>query len=301
MEKSKITIGLCIRNCEKTVEAAVRSVLLQDFPRYLVEFIVVDGRSTDNTLWVVKRILAKEPVHVIYFCDEGKGLGTARWLVVEHATGKYVLWVDGDIILPKDYLREQWDFMEQHPGVGIVRGRWKSYDGKNLVASLESMRLLEYDVSDVRTKSTPHLPGIAGSLYRLEALRQVGNFDRQIRGAGEDTDIAARIRVVGWTISINYELTHDFRKTWSELWSEYFWWGYGMHYVNHKLKGLVILWYKLPPVAFMVGFVRSISAYRITRRKIAFLLPFQRAFKESAWWSGFITGHIDRYGHFQRQ
>ena len=45
--------------------------------------------------------------------------------------------------------------------------------------------------------------GTDGTIFRLEALRQVEGFDKNIRGAAEDTDVILRIRKEGWTFSAN--------------------------------------------------------------------------------------------------
>ncbi|MEM5867131.1 MAG: glycosyltransferase [Candidatus Aenigmatarchaeota archaeon] len=41
-------------------------------------------------------------------------------VVVKNASGKYIIWVDCDMILPKDHVQKQVEFMEQNPKVGIA-------------------------------------------------------------------------------------------------------------------------------------------------------------------------------------
>ena len=140
--------------------------------------------------------------------------------------------------------------------------------------------------------------GTVGGIYRVKAVRQVGGFDRLIKGAAEDRDLTARMRGVGWLLSISQaKLYHIYKENWNGLWNKYSWWGYGDHYLNRKHKGLVIIWQKMPLVTFMTGLRCAFSIYRKTHQKISFLMPFYNYFRSIAWCSGFIKSHMNGYGH----
>ena len=49
----KVSIVTCCYNSGSTVEHAIRSVLAQDYPN--IEYIIIDGKSSDNTLEVVSK------------------------------------------------------------------------------------------------------------------------------------------------------------------------------------------------------------------------------------------------------
>ena len=55
--KPVVTIGLCVKNNEKTVREAVDSIVDQDFCHDLLEVIVVDGCSLDLTLAIIRDAL----------------------------------------------------------------------------------------------------------------------------------------------------------------------------------------------------------------------------------------------------
>jgi hypothetical protein len=58
--------------------------------------------------------------------------------------------------------------------------------------------------------------------------------------------------------------------------------------------------YRSTPVAgFYEGILISSVAYRITRRKIAFLLPLFLFMKRAAWCLGFFNSHLASYGHMK--
>jgi len=292
--KRKVTIGVCVRNSAATIHEAIESIICQDYPHELMEVIFVDDGSEDNTLPIIQEYVSSMDIAGKVFHTSWQGLGAARNLVVENAEGKYIVWVDGDMILPKDHVKKQVEFMEKHPTVGIAKARYGSHPEENIVGKLENIGFLAVDFK-YGGKVTSRTLGTGGSIYRVETITQVGGFDDHITGVGEDMDAEQRIRNAGWllylgTPAIFYERR---RKDWKNLWDEGFWHGYGGYYVIRKNGWIFDLWKMIPPIAFMVGAWYSTIAYRITYRKMAFLLPFQYAFKRIAWCFGFVKGQID--------
>jgi len=303
--KAKVTVGMCVKNCEATVKEAIDSVINQDYPHGLMEILVVDGNSKDKTLSIIIDSISKTDIQAKIYHDNGKGLGVARQIVVNKALGEYIVWVDGDVILPKNYLSSQVEFMNQNPQIGAAQAKWGASKERTLVAVLENTSVLDYGFKDAKT--SPKSLGSGGGVYRARAVREVGGFDGHIKRAAEDRDVTARINAAGWLLSFNknVELYHKYRETWMGLWGQYFWWGYGEHYISH-MYGLrsCHAWphylYRIPPVAFMAGLRRSLRAYKVSHQKISFLLPFHNFLKMIAWCFGFVKSHKEGYGHEPR-
>jgi glycosyltransferase involved in cell wall biosynthesis len=285
------TIGLCVKNNEVTITEAVKSIVNQDFPHELMEIIVVDGYSQDQTMRIIGEVLSKGTIQT-RILSENKGLGFARQLVVNNALGKYIVWVDGDIVLSRNYVREQVDFMECHPRVAIAVGRFDIAPNDNWVAFLEN---ISYVIDSLRHsgKGTLKLLGTEGSILRTEASRTVGGFDPNIEGAQEDLDMAYRINLAGWKFHVTNSILYERqRRTWKALWKQHFWYGYGLHFVQHKNKGRNMFIDKSND-----RIIFSSQAYKLSYRKVAFLLPLNFIFKKIALLFGFFKAHIDGYGH----
>jgi glycosyltransferase involved in cell wall biosynthesis len=291
--KTVVTIGVCVRDCEASITEAIVSVLGQDFPREIMELIVVDGCSRDKTLSIIEESLSRNHVKSRVF-HENEGLGAARQVVADNANGDYIVWVDGDMSIPSNYVREQVEFMERNPPVGIAKGT-PVYTGNNLVSTLESIAFLLDRFRGLKY----WIMQTGGGIYRVEAIRRAGGFDRRIIGAMEDADIAGRICSLGWIAAHSRPaFYHRPRQTWKALWQEYSWWGYGTHFLWHKYgKQATGLLFELPPVAFMIGVKRSVYAYRLTHKVVSLLLPVQFIFKKAAWCLGYVNGCLDGYGH----
>lgn len=303
--KPSVTIAMCVKNAEDTIEKAVRSVLLQDYPSERMELIVVDGSSTDKTLTMIKRALVNNDLSS-RFLDEDKGLGFARQLAVDNASGKYIIWVDADMILTNDYVTRQVDFMERNPEVGIAAGRFGELPSRTLAASLENLVYVVTSSAQVgkvksrilnRKDEEYRFVGTEGSIYRVVTVRQTKGFDIGIEGAAEDVDLGYRVVTAGWKLKrTDATFYESCRESWRDLWKQYVWYGYGGYYLYHKDKGIIPLFEMLPTTGFLVGVLYSTIAYRLTSRKISFLLPFHYLFKRIAWFIGFIRGGIESYG-----
>jgi glycosyltransferase involved in cell wall biosynthesis len=296
LSKIIVTIGVCVRNCSSTVGKAIESIMAQDYPHKLIEVIFVDDGSEDETLSIIKEYESKMDMKVKIFHHEWRGLGFSRNVVVKNASGKYIVWVDGDMILPKNHVSKQVEFMEYNPKVGIGKARYEIYEHSNLVSLLEDAGYIAVDHKYKGETDASRALGTGGSIYRVEAIRDVGGFDDRISGAGEDADVECRVRNTGWVLyratpAVFYERR---RKTWKDLWAECFWHGYNEDYILRKNRKTFIIFGMTPVGGLVLGALYSTIAYKIIQRKIVFLLPVNLMFKRIAWFLGFIKGAIDQ-------
>jgi len=297
--KPRVTIGVCVRNCEDYVKEAIESIVNQDFPHERIGLIFIDDGSEDKTLSVIQEYVLRIDIAAEVFHSSWRGLGHARNMVAANAEGDYVLWVDGDMVLARNFVRKLVEFMEQHPEVGVAKGEQALEPGGNLLATLETYaraagRMVDYQSEKTRSKAL----GTGGSIYRIEVLRQVGGFDENLRGYNEDWDIEIRARSAGWSLLTTNAKFLDYERhglTWKNLWSRYWLRGYYTHYFLHKNRGLLKHYRMFPPAAFLLGLLHAHKLFKLTHKKKVFLLPFQYALKMTAWYFGFTRSHFDSY------
>lgn len=285
-QNAKVTIGLCVKNSEETVAKAVGSITNQQYPKELIQLIVVDGCSEDKTIPILTHMISRTPLQAEFYTDNGKGLGFARQISVDNARGKYILFIGADVELLDDFIQKQVDFLQQNANVGISAGRHMYKEG-GLISAVWS---LHNYVSKF---------GYDALVCRLEAVKQAGGFDKDIKGASEDKDLIMRVKAKGWGISINdnARFYHACRENLTDFWREQAWFGYGNHYLNHKYPNTMPIWRNVPAGSLIDGLRFALQAYKSTRKKISFLIPSQMVFGNLAWWSGFVKSHFDGYGH----
>ena len=299
MQSTTVTVGLCVKNAESIIKKALDSLVKQNFPKEYLDLIVVDGNSKDKTLQTIKDAL-KNAHFQVRILEENRGLGFARQMVLQEARGKYIVWLDADMTLSIDYLKNQAKFMDAHPEVGIAGGKYNVHIGHGLAADLENIVYAVDSVYGRRGKASKfgYLPGAEGAIYRVDAVRQVGGFDTRINGAAEDTEMAYRVRAKGWELTMTKEMfTESTRGSWHSLWKQYVWYGRGGHFIYHKDPNALSLLQMSPLAGFLAGVLRSPGAYMLTHNKTFFLLPVHYTYKRLAWFFGFFDAHLNGYGH----
>jgi cellulose synthase/poly-beta-1,6-N-acetylglucosamine synthase-like glycosyltransferase len=196
------------------------------------------------------------------------------------------------MVISKNFVTMLVNFMEKNPKVAIAKGRHGLIKTKSLAAFLENILFIIYDYEE--SDDIPRrLPGTGGSIYRIEAIKEVGGFNSNLKGVGEDQDIAQRIKLAGWRINKASAVFYErHRKTWKGLWKEYYWWGQGMYETLRRHPRLVKIYKMLPLVGFLTGIIYSVKAYRIFGKTKVFLLPLHFVFKFSAWCLGFLDSFL---------
>jgi len=289
-----------VKDNASTIRETIESIIGQDFPKTLMEIIIVDGYSQDGTLTIIMNHLKNFEATVKIFY--AKGLGKARQIVVDNAEGEYILWVDGDMVLPKDYVKNLVQYMEQHFDVGIAKGTPSLNSTSNLLGTLEacSRAIGKITCFSLGKTSDSRVLGTSGAIYRTSVIRKTGGFDKDIKGYCEDWDAELKVKEAGFELRlVNLEYL-DYERcglTWKNLWNKYWRRGFDTHYFVHKHKNKrLIRHYKMfPPSAFLAGILHARALFTLTRKKIVFLLPFQYLFKMTAWYVGYIKGHLKNY------
>jgi glycosyltransferase involved in cell wall biosynthesis len=286
---SMVTIGLCVRNCARSVVKTVESIINQDYSRNGFQLIVVDGCSSDNTVGVIKDKLKHSDVKAVFLSDNGRGLAFARQLVVDNCGSKYVVWVDGDNVLPRNFLRSQVDFMEKHPKVGFCGVRIVPL-GESIVSRLQGYQWTIPASDWKKAGYSMGKIGIQGVICRVDAVRSVSGFDLSIDGAGEDVDLFVRMRVAGWGMGSNDGtcIYHYMRDTWRGLWKESVWWGYGTYYISSKHRPF------FPSIKRRAGFAvldcvkLTFKSLRVTKDVACLLMPIHYSIRRL----GFLVGYL---------
>lgn len=284
----KVTIGLCVKDSERTIRQSIESIISQKYPMELIQLVVVDGCSKDKTLSIINSATSKTCMKVETYSDKGEGLGTARQIVVNNAKGKYVIFVDADVMLFSDFVRNDVKLMEENPGIVVAFGTPMLKEGTLITT-----------VWDLAAYAGGGSIGTGAAIFRSEVLRQVGGFDTKIKGAAEDRDLIVRFQLHGWQVSVNEtaRFFHKHRENLCSFWVEQSWCGYGDHYFNHKHGSIGAVWHRFPAGEFVRGLKLASRAYERTHRKLSFLILPQMILGNIGWWAGFAKGHKDGYGH----
>ena len=123
---SSVSLIIPCYNSAATLERAVDSGLTQN---ELLEIIIVDDCSTDNTLEIArKKQLHDDRIQIIQ-TERNAGPGAARNQGIEKAKGKYVCFLDhDDELLGDDFFPSALNMMAENPGMRAVKCEAEFFD-----------------------------------------------------------------------------------------------------------------------------------------------------------------------------
>jgi O-antigen biosynthesis protein len=210
--KLNLDVVVCVKN-----QALLLNRVLQQIVEYIPfkNLIVIYGKSIDKTKEIAERFTKN------VFWDGDKGLGTARNLGIQKATSEIVAMIDADIILTKSWYQQLIGEF-RNPEVAAVMGTCLyGYGHKPLESYWEYLR---------RTEKVNF--GCQNTLFRRKIVLKVGNFDKTIKGSGEDYDLYLRLLSSGnkWIWVKKATVYHPM--TMNEYLKHVRWWASGQPYIR---------------------------------------------------------------------
>lgn len=141
----KITVITVVRNGEKTLERTILSVLNQTYGN--IEYIVIDGASTDGTLGIIKsydeqvRNGAFPHVTFRWISEQDKGIYDAMNKGIDLATGEWINFMNsGDVFSNELVLKSLFDNKEYLLEIALIYGN-TSFRNNNRI-SLQKTKLI---------------------------------------------------------------------------------------------------------------------------------------------------------------
>lgn len=145
----------------------------------LTELIIVDDGSTDEK--TIKELAALEQEGYRVIRQVNSGPGAARNNGIAMAKGKYIIPLDADDMIRKEYAQEAYKVFEANPSIHIVYSNFKRFGDADTVE-----RYTSFNLQDLM------LTNSIGScaIFRKSAWQAVGGYDEDLKkGYGwEDWD-----------------------------------------------------------------------------------------------------------------
>ncbi|MFQ5415475.1 MAG: glycosyltransferase family 2 protein [Myxococcota bacterium] len=112
---TRVSIGLPVRNGERFIATAIRSLLAQTFEDF--EIVISDNASTDRTPDICREFAAIDPRIRYHRSDRDLGAGANFNRVFELSTGEYFRWAAHDDVSAPTYLERCVEVLDAAPEV----------------------------------------------------------------------------------------------------------------------------------------------------------------------------------------
>lgn len=206
-----ITIGLTCYEAADSIERAIESALLQDWPHK--EILIVDDCSTDGSVAVIERVAAAHSSIRLIRHDVNQGPGAARQTLLQNAQGEFLAFFDDDDVSAPQRIRTQYEaiiaYEAQHQAdlIACYASGQRIYDNGYVldIQAIGSRPLVPHGavVADYLLffQKNPDFFYGAGTpscalMARTETIRKIGGFDSGLRRV-EDVDFAIRLALAG--------------------------------------------------------------------------------------------------------
>ena len=183
MTKPLISIITAVYNGEKHLEETIQSVLAQSYKN--IEYIIIDGASTDATVDIIKKYEDK----INYWVSEkDAGVYEAMNKGLEAAKGDYVAILNADDYYTPDAMTLSMEkIMETKSDYSVANVEY--VNSKNVITPIYPL----HEAHIYQEMPYPHVSAVISS----KAYKDVGLFDTSFRIAG-DHDMALRIHLKGY-------------------------------------------------------------------------------------------------------
>jgi glycosyltransferase involved in cell wall biosynthesis len=181
----KVSIVIPCRNEENYIVDCVSSLLSNGYDQNLIEILVVDGKSTDNTAQLISE-LSKEFPQVKLVVNEKKVTPNALNLGIQNASGDYILIASAHSSFSKGYITtlvHQIQTLDNAVAVGgIMRTQVKNETPISL--AIKEVLSNKFGVGNAMFRigidEIMQVDTVPFGLYRAEILKSINGYDERL-------------------------------------------------------------------------------------------------------------------------
>jgi poly-beta-1,6-N-acetyl-D-glucosamine synthase len=164
MDWRTVSVVLPVRNGDRWIAQKLNSILELDYPRDLIEILVVSDGSTDRTEDIVRGFLPHQ--HIRLFPVAAGGKAQALNFALAQATGEILFFTDVRQKLAADSLRRLVECFAD-PAVGVVSGELVILDGATHEEANTGLYWLYEKWIRKRLSALDSVPGASGCIYAM--------------------------------------------------------------------------------------------------------------------------------------
>lgn len=195
-KQPRVSIIVPAYNAVGKIERCLRSIQNQTFSDF--EALVIDDKSQDNTIDIVKSIIDGDKRFKLICLESNCGVAEVRNYGLSHFKGKYVSFVDSDDTIHPDFLKVMVDLAGKDNEVPLVSCRsYNCLNWKHVPTDWKidgGAQAEYYPLNSNFDYNTHYCATCWGSLYRSDIVKNL-KFDKSLF-VGEDTLFWAQALIV---------------------------------------------------------------------------------------------------------
>lgn len=266
---------MAVRNEAGYIASSLGAVLAQDYPAGLLEVIVADGMSSDNTREQI-RILQVEHPNIVLIDNPGRIVAKGLNAAISVASGEIVVRVDGHTTIDPNYVRRCVELLEA-TGADNVGGRMVGVGENDFARAVVLATSHPFGVGGARfhySEKAELVDTVYLGAWRRDLFPRMGLFDEELV-RNQDDELNYRLRDLGGRVLLSPEIKSEYvvRSRPRALISQYFQYGYWKVRVMQKHPRQMRVSHFVPSLfALALGGLAATSPFSRTARRALPLL-----------------------------
>lgn len=189
----KISFIVPIYNVKRYLDETIQSILNQEYSN--IEIILINDGSTDGSDEICEKYRNIDE-RVRYFSQENKGVSAARNVGIEHASGEWLCFVDGDDFIEKDLCTSLNPYLSEDNDIcffsynDFIRDEKKSHctDEKiNSVFGKDDFEKMQLSIFFMQGFKYTNPAAIWGKLFKTDFIRKNKLYFKEKQVKSQDT------------------------------------------------------------------------------------------------------------------
>lgn len=225
-----VSIVMPVRNEGDFIESSLLAILLQTYPPALLEVIIADGLSTDDTRARIEKLKTTTNISVKIIDNPKNTAPCGLNLAIAEAKGDIIIRVDGHCEISAHYVENCVRHLmsgEAECVGGPIETIGESLRAKAIAAAMSSRFGVGGSAFRCVTDRRMLVDTVAFPAYRREILEKNGAFNEELV-RNQDDEFNYRIRKNGGRILLAPDVVSRYysRNNFKSLWRQYFQYGY---------------------------------------------------------------------------
>ena len=173
MIKDMISVVIPVYNAEKYIKKNIEALMQQSYKNY--EVWLIDDGSTDNSLILCQSLCEKySNINVVHSINNGASF--ARNIGIKKARGEYLVFIDSDDYVEKDYLEQLYSGINKSDaGMAVCAYFREGISGKNKIFSYGKDDIWNYEQSICRMFENNNFGGYPwNKIFRMQIVKRLG-------------------------------------------------------------------------------------------------------------------------------
>ncbi|HRV29201.1 MAG TPA: glycosyltransferase family 2 protein [Spirochaetia bacterium] len=204
MNDATVSVIIPVYNESKYIDRCLSSLKRQTYPQDKIEFLLVDGGSTDDT---VEKIKAYYDMNIKLLHNEKRLVTYALNTGIRNSTGKYIIRMDAHAEYAEDYIKKCVYYLENTDADNVGGVATTLGEGFVGMANAEILSS-KFGVGNSRFRTeteSGYVDTVPFGAFRREIFTKIGLFDPELPRS-EDNDFNSRIRKSGGKVYMSSDV-----------------------------------------------------------------------------------------------